>query len=142
MSNVGFITILNDVDFIGMAIWTSLEGYWLLILPTLLILWKNKEFTPFLLLSSLIFILTLGALSVFDKTRSGSYLFPSIFISIYILNNIFSKNDLQKILFICATVCFLFPAYYIISDVSPYTLWYKPIFVRVLDLARIHFYGN
>jgi len=76
---------------------------------------------------------------VFDVTRSSSYIFPIIFISIALLKNYLSKESMRKLLLISAVVCFLFPAYYIITDVYPYTLWYKPIFVRVIDLLRMKF---
>lgn len=142
LSNVGLKPLLDDVDFMGMAIWTSLEGFWILVIVSLILLWKEKKVALFTTAISLLTILALGSFSVFDKTRSGSYMFPIIFISIYILKNYFSLKDVRIILLIVASICFLFPSYYIISDVRPYILWYKPIFIRFLDLVRIRIYGS
>ncbi len=138
LSNVGLKPLLSDTDFMGMALWTSLEGFWIPVLLTFFILWKYKNFNLLVSIFSLLLILALGSFSVFDKTRSGAYMFPVIFISILVLKNYFSTADIRKILFVTVPVCFLFPSYYIISDVKPYILWYKPIFVRVIDLAAIY----
>jgi hypothetical protein len=129
--------ILNDSDFWGMGIWTFLEGYWLLILTLFLFLIYSKQYLKSTIFVSVIGVFIMGAFMVFDETRSGSYIFPIIFIAIAILKNELSITEWRILFLLIAVICFIFPAYYIISDTSPYTLWYKPIFVRVLDFVNL-----
>ncbi|MEY2828494.1 MAG: hypothetical protein RIQ33_352 [Bacteroidota bacterium] len=129
--------ILNDSDFWGMGIWTFLEGYWLLVGTLFLFLMYSKQYLKSVALISIIGLFIMGAFMVFDETRSGSYMFPILFIAIAILQNELTTVEWRMLFLIIAIICFIFPAYYIISDTSPYTLWYKPIFVRVLDFINL-----
>lgn len=134
---IGFTILLQQTEFYGMGIWTALEGFWIIFALMLFTLIRSKKY---LLLVSVLFASTLSLIisfMVYDITRSSSYIFPLIFISIAILKQNYPISDLRKLLFLTAFVSFLFPAYYIITDVYPYVLWYKPFFVRIIDLARM-----
>ncbi len=133
---------LNDVtNYIGLGLWSALEGFWILIIIVFIILIENKKYFLAFFISGMMTIILAVAFSVFDITRSAAYLFPVIFICILILSQIFSTNALRKILIVCAFVSFLFPSYYIITSRPQPVMWYKPIFIRAIDQIRIHYSG-
>jgi hypothetical protein len=128
---------LADTPFWGMALWTFLEGYWLLIVLLCLCLIYEKNYLYLAVLIIIITVFTFASFSVFDKTRSGSYIFPIIFLAVKYLKMKIIIEEWRFLFLVIAIICFLFPAYYIISDTPPYTLWYKPIFIRVIDWVKI-----
>ncbi|MFM2048449.1 MAG: hypothetical protein RI955_997 [Bacteroidota bacterium] len=131
--------VLADTDFWGMAMWTFLEGYWLLIIVLGLFLIYQKQYFKTFILLLIIAIFSLASILVFDKTRSGAYIFPLIFIAVLILKNKLNAIEWRYLFLTIAIICFLFPAYYIISDTAPYTLWYKPIFIRAIDFIKLKY---
>lgn len=126
--------IMNDSDFWGMAVWTHLEGFWLLLLLVGIILLQEKKYTLTSLLFLIVAAFSCSSFLIFDKTRSGAYIFPIIFIGISLLKNKLKVTEWNYLFLLIAIICFLFPSYYVISDTAPYTHWYKPVFIRVLDL--------
>jgi hypothetical protein len=127
---------LADTPFWGMAIWTFLEGYWLLVVLLFLSFIHEKKYLNVFVLMITLAVFTLTSFLVFDKTRSGAYIFPLIFLAVKYLKVKMSIEEWKFLFLAIAIVCFLFPAYYIISDTRPYTLWYKPIFIRLIDLMN------
>lgn len=136
--SIGLKVLINQTQFYGMGIWTALEGFWILIIITLLLLWFKRQYLLLIMIGTATTVSLLISFMVFDITRSSAYIFPLIFVSISLLKNNLTIENMRKLLLISATVCFLFPAYYIITDVYPYTLWYKPLFIRVIDLLKIN----
>jgi hypothetical protein len=100
------------------AIWTFFEGFWFVVILALLLLAWQRKF--FILLITLIQIIgmTMVALSVDDVTRSGAYLVPLVFVSILLLKNNLSQYQMRKALLFCAFVSFIFPAYYVLLQLS------------------------
>jgi hypothetical protein len=132
-NGAAFDVIFKDVDFIGMAFFTGLEGFWLIIFLAAYYLLATKKYLSFSIWALVTLVQIFVSLMVFDKTRSMSYLFPSIFIGIYILKQEIDFISLKKYITVATFISILFPAYYIISDTVPYTLWFKPIGLRILE---------
>ncbi len=136
-STVGFNVLMNQTNYYGMGIWFAFEGFWITVILAFAYLAYQRQY----ILLFAVFTCMLGCMiisfMVFDITRSISYTFPVIFIATAIVHKYLKLQNLRVILLTSVVVCFLFPAYYIIGDVYPYTLWYKPIFVRIIDLIRL-----
>ena len=131
--------ILDHSDFWGMSFWTMLEGFWALIFLLLLILIHHKNYFQILVLVGIVALFFLGSTLVFDKTRTGGYMFPIIFLALVLIQKHLQLAQLRNLFFICAVISFLFPAYYIIADTAPYTHWYKPLFIRAVDFYNAKF---
>lgn len=142
LDGAGINTIMKNTDFMGMALWSAFEGFWILNITAMILIWHKRLYFLGFCLMVVSAIITLVAFSVFDLTRSIAYIFPVIFISVLLLKDELALKSMRKLLMLSAVVCFLFPAYYIITDVSPYILWYKPLFVRVIDFVRIYLAGH
>lgn len=138
--NAGFMRIFQQTDFWGFGVWSFLEGFWLVVILTLATTFYHKNYVIFFI--SFIFIILFSVIAniVNDITRSGSYLVPLLFVMILYLIRHYNQEMIRKLILIATTVTFLFPAYYIITDVKPYILWYKPIFVRFIDFLVLNNY--
>lgn len=136
--NANFMRMFDQTDFWGFGIWSFLEGFWILVLMSLIVMLKNKDYLLFTFIMIPIIIFSIVANMVNDVTRSGSYLVPILFIVIPYLYRSNDLNSMRRILLWSVTISFLFPAYAIITDIKPYFLWYKPVFIRFIDFLYLH----
>ena len=83
--------LLNQINNVPAAIWTGLEGFWIMVALNLILLYKNKNFIPGVIFLITIIVLIILGNSVIDTSRSMLYLFPAVIISI----NQISKKMLQ-----------------------------------------------
>lgn len=127
---VGLDVLFNATGAMGLGLWSALEGFWILIIFSLIFLFTQNKFSVAFSLIGMMALIMLAAFSVHDITKSAGYIFPVIFITVSILAEKISKIDLRKILFMCAVVCFLFPSYYYASH-DHIAVWYKPVFIKV-----------
>jgi len=134
---IGLEVLMNATDSLGLGLWSALEGFWLLLIVCCIFLFRQKKYVVALSISLMIAVIMLIAYSVEDITKSAGYMFPVIFIAVAILFETISKIDLRRLLLLCAIVCFLFPSYYYASH-NHIAVWYKPVFIKALDLFQIH----
>lgn len=134
---IGLEVLMNATDALGLGLWSALEGFWLLLIVCYIFLFRQKKYVVALSISLVIAVIMLIAYSVEDITKSAGYMFPVIFIAVAILFETISKIDLRRLLLLCAIVCFLFPSYYYASH-NHIAVWYKPVFIKALDLFQIH----
>ena len=135
LKEVGSDVLLRATDTLGLGIWSALEGFWILIIVCFFLLLSRKNSFAVISITGMMMLILLIAFSVQDITKSAAYLFPVIFISIAILADWFSKNDLRKLLLVCAVICFLFPSYYF-AHYDHHAEWYKPILIRAIDYFK------
>jgi len=86
-----------------------LEGFWLALLLSFLILFSNKNFVFLGLMAIASFGMIISGFTTYDSTRSGTFVFPMIFLSIIIINNQLTKREMRILLFLIALLCFLHP---------------------------------
>ena len=132
-SSVGFSVLLKQIEFMGFGLWTFFEGFWLVVLLFFILSFYNRHYAMSLIYFVPIAILSIVSFTVFDITRSGSYMFYIVFPMLIYIYKYIDANSFRLLLFFSAIVSFVFPAYYIIADTKPYFLWYKPIFIRGAD---------
>ena len=121
---------LDQINNIPIAIWTALEGLWLLPVTCIILTFNNKnwDFNIFYV-GTLIFFFIMGN-SVVDTTRSLIYLFPSTIVAMKIISNKFSKRDIRHLLMICLLICFIWPAYGVGGKSSIW--WQYPLPMQIL----------
>ncbi len=135
--NIGLEVLMNATDAMGLGLWSALEGFWLLLILCFIHLLKQRKYAVVLSMGAMMVVIMLIAYSVEDITKSAGYMFPVIFISVAILFEKNSINDLRKLLLLCAGVCFIFPSYYYASH-DHIAVWYKPVFIKALDILQVH----
>lgn len=106
------------------ALFTSLEGIWLLFIPLLLLLHQKGNIWQFLGLGLAFTVVIIPALMVADMTRSITYAFPIIFIAVYFLHQSTQAQEQKQFLLVVALGCLCFPNLTVISHLS----WLHPIF--------------
>ena len=128
-SGAGFSVFTITINYFGIAFWQAFEGFWLLVSLALYFLIKTKKYNQliiFLFLNTLIFFI---AMMVADTSKSISYIFPSILISLYIITQNIDNKEIKKISYIVLLFCFLFPSYTFIAEKPPHP--YNPVYMRI-----------
>jgi hypothetical protein len=115
----------QTIIYFPIASVTYLEGGWVLVLImfVLLIYEKNYLFLSFSLLMFLPLLIVSGCVT--DMTRSGSYMFILVFISLKILNNKLSKIRMREIAYFCFIISLIFPPLMVCADKTTIQ-WVEP----------------
>ena len=128
MSN-GWI-LLGQINNIPLALWTGLEGFWLIIFISVYILIKNKDFIPASIYIFTIVVLAIAGNSVTDSTRSIMYIFPATIIGVKIISDNTDKNEVRNILLLTLFFSFIWPSYGVGGKSSIW--WQYPLPLQML----------
>ncbi len=119
MKYVGMTATYKEGEFMQMILdsWRSfgfkftwvLEGFWLVMLLAFYILYNNKEYQKLVLVAGGTIAMVFLGMTTFDSTRSGSYVFPMIFLGIMLVRTKLTDRQLRILLAIVALLCFLHP---------------------------------
>lgn len=126
-----FTVLSKTLIFIPVAMWTFLEGFWLVYLFSLAHTVMNKKYFIFVLFLLPLAIFTLISGCVLDMTRSGTYLLPVIFVILDYMRYCMDKNRLRKFLFYCFCISFLFPALFVMITENNFRIE-PPTFIYAL----------
>lgn len=122
---------IENINAMPFAIWTGLEGFWVVVLSSFLVLLVQKKWTVLFVYSAAQVIIIFVALCTFDITRGMAYLSPSIFISLYLLTESETPGVLRNTVLITFLLC-LFPTYY---SGGPNTItWLYPLPLQILRM--------
>jgi hypothetical protein len=86
-----------------------LEGFWLIMLLSFSILYSNKDYLKLTAIAGGTLAMVFLGMTTFDSTRSGSYVFPMIFLGIMIVQTKLTGRQLRILLALVALLCFLHP---------------------------------
>lgn len=119
MKYVGMSATYKEGEFSQMIIdsWASygfkfvwvLEGFWLLMLLAFLVLYTNREYFKLLLVMGGTVGMVFLGMTTYDSTRSGSYVFPMIFLGLLLVRTKLTEKQLRILLAIVTLLCFLHP---------------------------------
>jgi hypothetical protein len=119
MKYVGMTATYKEGEFMQMIhdSWRSfgfkftwvLEGFWLIMLLSFTILYSNKEYVKLVLIAGGTLAMVFLGMTTFDSTRSGSFVFPMIFLGIMLVRTKLTDRQLRILLAIVALLCFLHP---------------------------------
>lgn len=127
---VGFKLYKITFNYFGISFFQIFEGFWLIISLSLFILKKTKEIywiIAFIIVNLGYFLMSL---TVADITRSGAYIFPSIFLSFLIVKNYATKEQLRYLLYFTTIISFVYPSYFIIAAIEPKS--FPPFIIHVI----------
>lgn len=95
---------------------TFFEGFYTLLFFYFFYLIKNKDYNRLLINIIPLLTISLTSLCVTDITRSGSFGFPLIFVSIQYLNHTIASSKLTKILSLSLIISLIIPPLFICTD--------------------------
>ena len=122
----------SQINNFPLGLWTGLEGFWLLLFLSLVVMFSKKEFSTGLALSGAVVMIVIVSMSVRDITRSMAYLFPAIFVSLLVLERNLERFQLQKVIYAAVGISFLFPAYYF--ERADHSIWQLPVVIKLIQL--------
>jgi hypothetical protein len=122
---------IHQINILPFGIWTGLEGFWILILISTMILIKEKCWKFLFFFLAFIMFDVFTAIWLFDVTRSMAYLMPSIFVSLVVLSKKATINQVRYVALTILLLC-LTPTYY--AGGANQISWFYPF---PLQLIRI-----
>lgn len=108
---VGISVLLDQINNIPIGIWSALEGLWIPVLFSVVLMYRNKKRIEMLAFIVICAIILLAGVSVVDITRSVVYVLPAIFVALFIINR-YKPGLTGKLLVYAVILCFAYPAYY------------------------------
>jgi hypothetical protein len=123
----GFMLGPEHSSSIGLGLWTSLEGFWIFILLTGIIMignWNEMRIV-FWGYSCLIIFLCLTSCMVSDINRSISYGYPLILLGMVFLTKYLTKKELHYFTALIAVICLIHPL--LMTFGSNLVVWAYPL---------------
>lgn len=114
------------------GVWTAFEGYWILVILALSILFVNRYFSFLLLLLTCIAPGFLVANMVMDITRSMIYVFPGLIICIQLLSRISNEKTIARLVLLSVMINILVPTYWAFE--STIIFGHNPFILRLFGI--------
>ena len=128
--------ITFDLHQLGDIFWDGLKGFWLLLILGIVHLIIQKRFFILLLLTISILVVVIATCMVYDLTRSIAYIFPVIFVSLYLTAKAINKSQLLKIAIISCLISFLSVDSYFVSSGKP--RYYQSAPIKIIEKVVLH----
>jgi hypothetical protein len=112
LGDIGWTYFLRQMNMLLFGIWSAFEGFWLLILVSLISLWQKKIYGVLIPLIFLVSIQMTTSFFVVDITRSLIYMAPLVFIAMHIAAQYESDHDLRILGTLTLLICVLVPTYF------------------------------
>jgi len=110
IDGVGFTQFLSQINSISIGYFMFLEGFWIIILYSVYLVWNTNKKNPlFLLIIASFMIGSLSSFLVFDHGRSLIYSFPIIFFGLSYIKPIIDYQMLKKIIVATLISCMIIP---------------------------------
>jgi len=131
----GIHELLNQINNIPIGVWSALEGLWILLIYSYLLLYRDKKFFDLFIYFCASSLILLVGLAVIDITRSVVYIFPAVFIALKIIHkDPIGKLNFKRYLKYALILCFLYPAYYTGGKSSIW--WSYPLPIQALRFVH------
>ena len=99
IAGVGFPQFLNQINSISIGYFMFLEGFWIIVLYSVYLVWNTNKKDLLFLFTILSFLIgSLVSFLVFDHCRSLIYRFPIIFFGLSYMKPLLDYNELKKII--------------------------------------------
>ncbi|MDR3695459.1 hypothetical protein [Mucilaginibacter sp.] len=128
--------VIPDFHRLGYIFWDGLQGFWLLLAGGVLYLIIEKRFFILSLLILSFLVMVISTAMIYDFTRSIAYIFPIIFIALYLTEKAINKLQLRKLMIITCLICFLCGDGYFGEVNSPD--YYQSVPVKIINKAFFH----
>jgi len=128
--------VVPDLHQLGYIFWDGLQGFWLPVVVGVVYLVMEKRFFILSLLIFSFLVMVISTTMVYDFTRSIAYIFPIIFISLYLMEKAMTNTQMRKIIILSCLISFLCgDGYYGVSRPPNY---YQSVPVKVIEKVFLH----
>jgi hypothetical protein len=86
-----------------------LEGFWLVMFLAFVVLYLKKDYFKLLIVFGGTIAMIVSGFTTYDSTRSGSFVFPMIFLGLIIVKTKLTEKEMRVFMFLVALLCFLHP---------------------------------
>ncbi len=107
-----FFSVFSALKTAGFRLWSGYEGFWLLIVAMLFLLWQRQKFLLLCVIGVLTGITTFTVLMQGDYVRTIAYGFPILFIALALVSQEISRRDLFWMLTAVIIISLLYPSPY------------------------------
>jgi len=128
--------VLPNLHNLAYIFWDGLQGFWLLVVFGTLYTIIEKRFFILSLLIIAVLVIVISTSMVYDLTRSIAYIFPLIFVSLFLVEKAMNKFQIRKIIILSCLVCFLCGDGYFGVFAPP--RYYRSIPVKVIEKVFLH----
>ncbi len=99
IDGVGFPQFLNQINSISIGYFMFLEGFWIIVLYSVYLVWSTNKKNPLFLFTIVSFLFgSLISFLVFDHSRSLIYSYPIIFFGLSYIKPLLDYKKLKKII--------------------------------------------
>jgi hypothetical protein len=116
--------------YLTFALLSGPKMLWLVIFLGIAALLIKRQYLFCLLLLASIAISTGVSAAVYDVTKSISYIFPAIFIALWLLSKSDSRQNLRYLFLVIVILCFLIPSF---SITGPIKYMMRPVFFQIVS---------
>ncbi len=110
IDGVGFTQFSNQINSIGIGFFMFLEGFWIIVIYSVYLVWHTNKKDPLFLFIIVSFLLgSLSSFLVFDHSRSLLYSFPIIFFGLSYIKPLLDYQNLKKIIIATLILSMLIP---------------------------------
>jgi hypothetical protein len=136
LSNPSSGVVVPDLHQLGYIFWDGLQGFWLLVVFGVIYLLIEKRFFVLSLLIVAFGVMVISTTMVYDFTRSIAYIFPIIFVSLFLMEKAMSKFQIRKIVILSCLICFLCGDGYFGFSAPPN--YYQSLPIKVIEKVFLH----
>lgn len=130
------VLVYKTYRFIPVGITSFFEGFYVLLVLFFLFVLMSKDYWRLLLVGIPTLVIILVSFSVTDITRSGTFAFPIIFISIHYLKDKLTRIETRFIFLIGLFISFLIPPFFICADWDINGMLTRSSLIFALELIR------
>jgi hypothetical protein len=128
--------VVPDIHQLGYIFWDGLQGFWLLVVFGVVYLMIERHYFIILLLTISFLVMVISTSMVYDFTRSIAYIFPIIFVALFLVQKALSKFQIRKIVILTCLICFLCgDSYYVVYSPARY---YRSIPIKAIEKVFLH----
>jgi hypothetical protein len=128
--------VVPDLHNLAYIFWDGLQGFWLLAVFGILYTIIEKRFFVLSLLIIAVLVIVISTSMVYDLTRSIAYIFPLIFVSLFLIEKAMNKFQIRKIIILSCLICFLCGDGYF--GVSGPPRYYRSVPVKIIEKVFLH----
>lgn len=128
-AGIGLTVLLQQARVLPLGIWAGIGGGWILLVYSLWILWRAKQYLALAGLMGAVIPLIGTAAIVSDITRSAAYCLPAVIVALAVLRAHVSLRGLSGLVLAVTAISFLVPTAYCEGT---HIFWLYPLPVQLI----------
>jgi hypothetical protein len=131
--SVGFSVLKSHAALIPVGIWTGLGGAWILVVFSVVVLFRRKQYGFAAGFCGLLGAAMVAAFLVLDVTRTIAYCLPAVFVSLSVLKRYESPEKIERLVKIGGVASVLAPTFFVLGNT---VLYLYPLPIEIIRWFR------